>query len=369
MNNQPTTSGVESATKHHALIVGVTGIQGNTLASQLVENGWNVTGLARRSDIDLSGVTPLSVDLTDADAVRTALSGVHPTHVFFTCWSRQPTETENCIVNGAMLRHLLEAVETGPQLQHVALVTGLKHYMGPFEAYALNKPDTPFREDMERLPYENFYYTQEDILFESAARAGFTWSVHRPHTVIGWSIGNAMNMGVTLAVYAAICRETGRPFVFPGSTEQYEAATDVTDAGILARQLEWAATEPAAANQALNIVNGDIFRWRRMWGIIAEDLGVEAAPHPGKPTPLVEQMADAGPIWDRIVKRYNLKPYPVETLASWWHSDADLGRQVEAFTDMSKSRRLGFLNYQETTESFRNLFERLRRERIIPNSG
>lgn len=181
--------------------------------------------------------------------------------------------------------------------------------------------------------------------------------------------GNTMNMGVTLAVYSAICRETGRPFVFPGSPEQYEAATDVTDARILAKQLEWAATEPAAADQAFNIVNGDIFRWKRMWGIIAEDLGVEAAPYPGKPTPLVEQMADSGSIWNRVVKKYELRPYPIETLASWWHSDADLGRRIEAFTDMSKSRRLGFLDYQETPESFRNLFDRLRAERIIPPRG
>ena len=48
-----------------------------------------------------------------------------------------------------------------------------------------------------------------------------------------------MNMGVTLAIYAEICRETGRPFVFPGSPEQYNTVTDVTDARILAHQLEW----------------------------------------------------------------------------------------------------------------------------------
>jgi len=350
----------------HALVVGVTGIQGNVLASQLVENEWEVTGLARRSDIDIPGVSPVSVELTDANAVSDALKDVHPTHVFFNAWSRQPTEAENCVVNGAMLRNLLHAVESSPRLRHVSLVTGLKHYLGPFEAYALSKPDTPFREEQERLPYENFYYTQEDILFESAARVGFNWSVHRPHTVIGWSIGNAMNMGVTLAVYATICRETGRPFVFPGSREQYDAATDVTDSRILARQLEWAATSPAAANQALNIVNGDIFRWRRMWPIIAEDLGVEPALYPGEPTPLVEQMADMKPIWKGIVSKHNLQPYPIDKLASWWHSDADLGRKIEAFTDVSKSRRLGFLEYQETPGSFRDLFNRLRAERIIP---
>jgi nucleoside-diphosphate-sugar epimerase len=312
------------------------------------------------------GVRPVAADLTDANATRAALADIRPTHVFFNSWSRQQTEAENIAVNGAMIRNLLAALEGSSDVAHVSLVTGLKHYLGPFEAYAKVKPDTPFREEQERLPYPNFYYEQEDILFDAADRMGFTWTVHRPHTVIGWAIGNAMNMGVTLAVYGSICRETGRPFVFPGSPQQYEAVTDVTDSRILAKQLEWSATELGAANQALNIVNGDVFRWRRMWRIVADGLGVEAADYPGHPTPLVEQMAEARPVWDRIVERYGLRPYPLETLASWWHSDADLGRTIETFTDMTKSRRLGFLEYQETPRSFLDLFERLRAERIIP---
>ena len=352
-----------------AVVVGVTGIQGHALARHLIDRGWEVFGLSRRPPNDVDGLTPIAADLNDASAVADALADVEPSHVFFTAWARQETEAENCIVNGAMLRNLLAAVSAKPTLEHVALTTGLKHYLGPFEAYALSKPDTPFREEQERLPYENFYYVQEDILWEFAARDGFTWSVHRPHTVIGWAIGNAMNMGVTLAVYAAICRETGRPFVFPGSPEQYNAVTDVTDARILASQLEWASITPTAANQALNIVNGDLFRWNRMWGVVAEGLGVEPAEYPGQPTPLVEQMADAAPVWDRIVEKHDLVANPVETLASWWHSDADLGRTIETFTDMTKSRMLGFVDYQPTSGSFNDLFDRLRSERIIPALG
>ena len=56
-------------------------------------------------------------------------------------------------------------------------------------------PDTPFHEDEPRLAYPNFYYAQEDELFAAAERDGFTWSVHRAHTVIGYAVGNAMNMG------------------------------------------------------------------------------------------------------------------------------------------------------------------------------
>jgi nucleoside-diphosphate-sugar epimerase len=350
-----------------ALVVGVTGITGNAVAERLRSTGWDVCGVCRRRPRQaLDGVTYVQADLTAADSVRKALEPLDVTHLFYCSWSRQATESENCAVNGAMLGNVLAALDARRDLRHVALVTGLKHYLGPFEAYGQARPETPFREDQPRLPYENFYYTQEDVLFEAAERRGFTWSVHRPHTVIGWAIGNAMNMGLTLAVYGTICRETGRPFVFPGSPEQYDAVTDVTDARLLARHLEWAATTPAAANQALNIVDGDVFRWRRMWGVVAGGLGVEPAPYPGQATPLETQMVDAETTWDPLVEKYDLATHGVGALASWWHTDADLGRTLETFTDMGKSRRLGFVDYQDTERSFLDLFDRLRAERVIP---
>lgn len=108
-------------------------------------------------------------------------------------------------------------------LQHVALVTGLKHYLGPFEAYAQgNVPVTPFREAQGRQPVDNFYYEQEDRVLEAAHRYGFGWSVHRSHTIIGFAPGNAMNMGTTLAAYASVCKTTGQPFLFPGSRNSME---------------------------------------------------------------------------------------------------------------------------------------------------
>jgi nucleoside-diphosphate-sugar epimerase len=349
-----------------ALVAGVTGISGGNLARRLLADGWQVAGLCRHPDGLDERITPLLADLEDAEAVAAAVRGSAPTHVFFTTWSRRPTEAENCAVNGRMLENLLAATGAERSVAHVALVTGLKHYLGPFEAYAKAQPDTPFSEEQPRLPYENFYYVQEDVLLAAAERDGFTWSVHRPHTLIGWALGNAMNMGVTLAVYGAICRETGRAFHFPGSREQWEAVTDVTDAGLLADHLVWAATTPAAANQALNIVNSDVFRWRRLWPRLAAALGVDAVPFDGEPAPLEQQMAAAGEIWPEIVSRRGLRDLRVESLASWWHTDADLGRTIETFTDMGRSRRLGFLGVRDTESSFIDLFARLRAERIVP---
>jgi hypothetical protein len=175
-----------------------------------------------------------------------------------------------------------------------------------------------------------------------------------------------MNMGVTLAIYGSICRATGEPFVFPGSPEQLNGVTDVTDARLLGRQVSWALTASEARNQAVNTVNGDVFRWRQMWPRVAEALGVAAAPYPGSPTPLSDRMGHADEVWSRLVNEHDLVPYRASELASWWHTDADLGRQVETFADMSKSRKLGFLDFQDSTGSFTDLFDALRAERIIP---
>jgi nucleoside-diphosphate-sugar epimerase len=352
---------------HSALIAGVSGIVGNNLARHLLGQGWEVSGLARRPSADIAGLRPIAADLLDGAGLRTALEAKRPSHVFITTWLRQPTEAENIRVNAAMVRNLLDALRPGGGVRHVALVTGLKHYLGPFEAYGKGAlPATPFREEQPRLDVENFYYAQEDEVFAAAARDGFGWSVHRPHTIIGYALGNAMNMGVTLAVYATICRAAGRPFLFPGSSAQWNGLTDMTDARILARHLEWAATTPAARNEAFNIVNGDVFRWSWMWTRLASWFGLDPAPYPGHPTPLEDQLADAAPVWAEIARKHGLAEPDLGRLASAWHTDADLGRPIEVVTDMGKSRRLGFLDYQATDDSFFALFDRLRGDRIIP---
>ncbi len=62
-----------------------------------------------------------------------------PSHVYLTAWSRQATEEENIKVNAGIVRTVLEAVAPARSVKHVALVTGLKHYLGPFEAYVARR--------------------------------------------------------------------------------------------------------------------------------------------------------------------------------------------------------------------------------------
>src|ERR1700758_397452 len=309
-----------------ALIVGSTGIVGGNLAPHLVEKGWRVYGLARKPAA-ADGIIPLAADLRDEVSVQSALAGIDPTHVFLCTWLRQPTEAENVRVNGAMTRNLFTALEGAKSLTHAALVTATKQSLGPFESYGQTAAETPFREDTPRLPGLNFYYTQEDILYEAAQRGGFTWSVHRPHSIVGYALGNAMNMGVTLSVYGSICRETGQPFIFPGSQFQWNALTDVTDAGLLATHLEWSATIPQARNQAFNTVNGDIFRWRWLWPQLAAYFGVESQGPPDAPRTLAQQDTVLAAAWRRIAQQHALVEPDVEKLASWWHTDGGLGHE------------------------------------------
>ncbi|HWV73656.1 MAG TPA: SDR family oxidoreductase [Pseudosphingobacterium sp.] len=351
-----------------ALVVGATGITGSHLAHELVLSGWQTYGLARNPNFDLKGVQPIKADLLDKNSLRTALQGINPTHVFFTTWMRKNTEAENIMVNGAMVRNLLDVLSSKKSVQHVTLVTGLKHYLGPFEAYVKEGilPETPVRETHPRLDFPNFYYAQEDEVYKAAARDGFNWNVHRPHTVIGKTEGNLMNMGTTLAVYASICKESGRKFIWPGSEAQWNGISDVTDASILAKQLIWATSTEAAKNRAFNIANGDVFRWSWLWKRIADWFNITSEGYNGSIRPLEKQLSRDAGIWNDIANRYGLKESNLSVLASPWHTDLDLGRPIEVMTDMSNSRMLGFKEYQNTEESFIRLFEQLRIDKIIP---
>jgi nucleoside-diphosphate-sugar epimerase len=349
-----------------ALIAGATGIVGLNVAEHLHDiGGWEITGLSRRPPAGATYMRSHAVDLLNREAALRALADLKPTHVYYCTWTLGRNEDENISLNGGMLRTLLDGVVAAGTVEHVAVVTGTKHYLGPFEDYGKVTPVTPFREDAPRLEKKNFYYELEDVAMGYAAHHGFGWSVHRSHTIIGYAVGNLMNIGATLATYASICKATGQPFVFPGTPTAYHGINDITDARLLARHIVWASTEPNARNEAFNATNGDVFRWEQLWQRIADYFGVQAA-YPGEYNSLTERMSDLGPQWEALVAEHGLQPNALDRLASPWHTDLDLGRPMECLHSMAKSRALGFTDFQDTEQSFIDVFDRLRAERIIP---
>ncbi len=349
-----------------ALVVGASGIVGSATTALLVERGWTVHGLARRPTAQ-AGVHPVAADLQDPGATAAALRDVNPDAVFITTWARQDSEAENIRVNAAMVRNLLDGLRGGTGPRHVALVTGLKHYLGPFEAYGKGTlPQTPFPRGTGSAGRREFLLCAggrgvcrrraRRLYLERASPAYRDRAGGRQCHEHGYDAGGLCDLvprdGATLHL-----PRFGRAVV---RADRHDRRRQ------LARHLLWATETEAAHDEAFNVVNGDVFRWQWMWGRIANWFGVEAAPFDGIVRPLEQQMANDAALWREIATREGLVEPDLNRLASPWHTDADLGRPIEVVTDMSKSRRLGFTGYQPTDDAFFALFERLRDDRLIP---
>lgn len=182
--------------------------------------------------------------------------------------------------------------------------------------------------------------------------------------VCGIALGIPLNLTMVLGVYAAMSKELGVPLRFPGKPGAYDALLEMTDAGLLARATVWAATTERCANEAFNVTNGDLFRWREMWPLVARAFDVPVAPP--LPMSLATVMADKEPLWRRMIDEHGLAPTPWSDVSAWPFGDAVFGWDYDMFGDGSKLRRFGFHEYVDTAAMFRGLFEELRRRRILP---
>src|SRR6202035_1785003 len=148
--------------------------------------------------------------------------------------------------------------------------------------------------------HANFFFDQQDYIREMGAKHGFAYTVLRPQLVTGETPG-ALNVLPAIGVYAAIRREKGEPFSFPGGPS---FVWETADANLVGQVMLWAAQAPQAANEIFNVTNGDVFEWRNAWPAMAETLGVE--PGPDEPTNLAAYIRDNADVWSKIVVKYGL---------------------------------------------------------------
>ena len=345
-----------------ALVTGATGVVGRYLLRHLLQQpDWDVVAVSRRTP-DVQGLhTHVTADLTDPADCRARLGGLRDvTHVFFAAYLERPDPAEHVAVNTAMLVNLVDVMEqAAPGLRHVHLLEGSKWYgshLGPYK--------TPAKETDPRHMPPNMYYDQQDFLEARQRGKRWTWSASRPHAICGFALGNPMNLTTVIAVYAAISKELGLPLSFPGKPGAYRALYQCIDSALLARALTWMATEPACANQACNITNGDLFRWENLWPRIARAFDMEVGPV--RHISLVRFMADKAPVWERIVQKHGLKPHPYRDLAAWAFGDFVFASDYDIVSDLGRIRRLGFTETVDSEEMFIRLLGEFRAEQIIP---
>jgi nucleoside-diphosphate-sugar epimerase len=349
--------------KNLVLVAGVHGVSGRAAAEHWSEvPDTRVYGLARRTAPLPAGVEGISADLLDGDDLKRKLAPVGGiTHIVFGAYLEKPSAAERSEANVAILKHLLDVVEAiSPALRHVTFYQGGKAYgadLGPFK--------TPAREDDPRLMPPNFYYDQEDLLRARQKGKAWHWTALRPEATTGFGLGNPMNLGMSIAVYAVISKALGLPLRFPGTEKSYAVLYQITSADILARATTWAGQTEAARNEVFNITNGDYFRWKHLWPRIAAMF--DMMPADPVPMPLSVYMADKTPVWDAVVRKHGLQPLAYEQISSWPFADAILRLlEFDNISSTIKARRAGFHDCIDTEEMFRSFFARLRRERVIP---
>ncbi|KAE8686449.1 3-oxo-Delta(4,5)-steroid 5-beta-reductase [Hibiscus syriacus] len=254
--------------KSVALVIGITGVIGNSLAeifpfSDTPGGPWKVYGVACRPHpawTDHLPIDYIQCNILNEEETRDKLSKLNDvTHIFYVASAKKLSEAENCIVNGTMLRNLFKAVQSR---------------------------DPSFREDLPRLKLLNFCYTLDVLFEEIKGKDGLIWSVHRP----------------------AICKHEGKPLRFPGNRQAWDGYWDASDADLIAEHQIWAAMNRHAKNEAFNCSNGDVFKWKDLWKVLANRFGIE---HYGfqetdEKLSLAEMMKDKGPVWDEIVRDNSL---------------------------------------------------------------
>jgi hypothetical protein len=222
----------------------------------------------------------------------------------------------------------------------------------------------PAREDDPRAAAPNFYYVQEDTLRERQRGKSWTFSTSRPHSFCEASWSEPRNIGLLIAVYAAIQRELGLPLAYPGTEKSFHVATQFTALELLVRALAWMAEEPRCANQAYNIVNGDAPRWSGLWLRFAAHFGMTAGP--AQPVDLAGHMADKDDVWRAIVRRHGLRPTALHSLVLWPYGNYVFAPEWDIISDTSKARGHGFAETVDSGKMFLDIFEVLRAAKIVP---
>jgi nucleoside-diphosphate-sugar epimerase len=345
----------------NAVILGGTGMVGANMAQLLDKvGGWEVTIVSRRPPQFETRARHVDCDMSDpadCEAKLGQLTGV--THIFWTGHATGTRWVDKAARDTDLFKNAMTSILPGAsRLEHVSLLQGSKYYgrhLGPFK--------TPAKESDARHFPPNFYYTQEDLLKVLAEGQRWTYSLMRPHIVCGYARTD-INLPKPIAVYATLCKKLGLPLRFPGPEAAFRAIHCASDVELLNKGMLWAATTPAAANEAFNMVNGDHFRWQYLWPRIADYFGLENGGV--QQIDLELMMADKEALWNEIMQEHGLLPTPFSEAANWAFANYAFAPTWDIMLDNTKARKYGFQEFVDSEDMFIRIFDSFRQQRFIP---
>lgn len=149
------------------------------------------------------------------------------------------------------------------------LQTGAKNY-----GSHLGSSKSPQVESDPRVTLEpNFYYDQEDLLFQFCKETGVEWNVVRPSFMIGAARDAAMNLAYGLGVFAAVHAHLGEPLIFPGNIASFDVIRDLSSSKLTSYLAEWAVLNPDARNEAFNACDCSAVTPGALWTALAKIYG------------------------------------------------------------------------------------------------
>ncbi|KAG9187337.1 hypothetical protein G6011_05208 [Alternaria panax] len=382
-----------------AIITGANGISGNYMLRVLAQDPerWSkIYCLSRRPPTIPDGLPknaehiPLDF-LQDPEKIAKVLKekGVKADYVFFYSYVQvKPKEggglwsdaEEMCKVNTALLKNFCEALPVANiKPKRIMLQTGAKNY-----GVHLGPTATPQEETAPRVTLEpNFYYSQEDSLWDFCKKQDIGWNICMPSGILGAVPDAAMNIVFPLGVYASVRKHLGEKLEFPTDLHAWEATACMSSSKMNAYMEQWAVLNDGAKNEKFNTMDGTTFTWGNFWPKYAGWYGIEYE-HPS--------LNDSA--YTVITSQYDPPPrgfgppatFRIRfTLTAWAKQekvdklqDMDIDR-IFGFTDgmmgfsldltMNKARKMGWHGFVDSNDAIKEVLGEFADLKMIPPLG
>ena len=400
-----------------ALVVGATGTAGNGVVDHLLSTEeWEVIAISRNiKTSNQKNLKTIQINLLDAKDLEEKLKGIPVTHLYYTAMERDyafkalkiglsvklmkfflllarfflpliniliklglkdlyfnsidfmsgSADPDN--TNFKMLQNIINVLEkNNPSLKSVSLVSGGKYYgvhLGP----NLNPQwKTPFEENDPRYHEggRNYYYKMEDFLQNKAKVKNWNWTIIRPNFIIGFSENAPYNLGLTMAIYAFILKELNMPLIFPGDLKTFNASWEICSAKGLGRIFEWGIEK----NEVFNYTSGRPFKWKDIWPKLGKYFEMEIEIRENGFS-VINFFKKNGSSWEKVVKKHNLKCYKVHELVNPSFFENSMVLDWDVIYSMEKAKKFGFIEEEEPSQIFFDLFNNLKERNIIPKSN
>ncbi|OAL38297.1 hypothetical protein AYO20_02356 [Fonsecaea nubica] len=366
-----------------ALVTGANGVTGDYLIQQLAsEPHWTkIIATSRRQPFRLPkdprvvfGQADLNSDVASISQALRDMGATKVTHFFHMAYIHHDAFEKQYEYNVKFFINILTAVDdiNKDSLQRVVLQNGAKYYGFHFKA----PPKEPVTEDLGRLGLEgppNFYYPQEDFMFELQKHRKWTWSTTRPFLISGFSFGSGQSFTCTAALYFTMQKYLGEPAVFSVPTEGegcYEKRQDFSSAANIAAFTTHLALHPNAQNQSYNIVDADPkgLTFREIWESMGQYFGVPVTTRAGFDIEAdIESKLKRG-VWEDLVAKHGGDKDACEKFATWsffgwimryatWGSSVSMDKAT---------RELGWTTRFDTRKDLCKIFDTMKLEGVVP---